>query len=194
MSCFENWLWDCKRILQYLVSMGIFAFSAIILLFLVRKLFLMFSTVFYKIKNKTKEKSNYVKSVNTVKSIFNEYTISISLSIHLDFGKKIYNSNKSDQMSIANSVVSCLFAEFVCLPMLAIIEINFNNEFLKVFWTFTMKVASDLMWQSQIMISSRTSSQTRFYKFWHSWNLRNLKFPICTLLPTISLKVFTLHT
>ena len=110
--------------------MGIFAFSAIILLFLVRKLFLMFSTVFYKIKNKTKEKSN---SIVTLKSIFNEYTISISLSIHLDFGKKIYNSNKSDQMSIANSVVSCLFAEFVCLPMLAIIEINFNNEFLKVF-------------------------------------------------------------
>ena len=145
MSCFENWIWDCKRILRYLVSMGIFAFSAIILLFLVRKLFLMFSTVFYKIKNKNKEKSNYVKSVNTVKSIFNEYTISISLSIHLDFGKKIYNSNKSDQMSIANSVVSCLFAEFVCLPMLAITEINFNNKFLKVFWTFTMKVASDLM-------------------------------------------------
>ena len=36
----------------------------------------MFSTVFHKIKNKTKKKNNYVKSVNTVKSVFfNGYTL-----------------------------------------------------------------------------------------------------------------------
>ena len=71
--------WDYKKILQYVVSIRVFAFAVMIC----------YSYIFYKIKKKKRlRKKNFVKSLNTVKSIFNGYTITTSLQIHLDFGKK----------------------------------------------------------------------------------------------------------
>ena len=72
--------WDYKRILQYVVSIRVFTFAVMIC----------YSYIFYKIKKKKKRlrKKNFVKSLNTVKSIFNGYTITTPLQIHLDFGKK----------------------------------------------------------------------------------------------------------
>ena len=73
--------WNYKRILQFVVSIRVFAFAVMICYFL------------YLLQNQKKKKrrlrkKNFVKSLNTVKSIFNGYTITTSLQIHLDFGKK----------------------------------------------------------------------------------------------------------
>ena len=70
----------------------------------------MFSTIFCKIKNKTKKKKNdYVKSVNTVKSI----CIGLTITIILILEKTFTNQGNVIEISLENSIISCLFAEFV---------------------------------------------------------------------------------
>ena len=55
-----------------------------------------------------------------------------------------------------------------CLVRLAIIRINFNNEFLKAYWKFTLKIVSDLM---QTFLTERITKRKKNWKHSETWFL-----------------------
>ena len=88
-NCFQNWNSNYKRILRYLVSMRIFAFSMIICYSCWEHFYSCSLPSVSESKVKRREKNNYVKFINTVRSIFNGYTITISIKYILILEKPL---------------------------------------------------------------------------------------------------------
>ena len=105
MFCFQDWNSNYKRILKYLVSMRIFAFSMIIFYSCWEHFYSCSLPSVSKSKVKRREKINYAKFINTVRSIFNGYTITISIKYILILEKAFTNQREVINISLENSII-----------------------------------------------------------------------------------------
>ena len=100
MFSFQDLNSNYKRILQYLVSMRIFAFSVIICYSCWEHFYSCSLPSVSKSKVKRREKNNYFKFINTVRSIFKGYTITISIKYILILEKAFTNQREVINISL----------------------------------------------------------------------------------------------